>query len=84
MDSQLHQKLAELHAELEQTQVLDDEARQLLGHLQRDIQAVLKESNPSTRKSLRERLSAAVGHFEESHPSLTLMLKQVLDSLAQV
>jgi len=84
MDTQLRQKLTELHAKLEQTQMLDDESRQLLEHLQHDIQAVLNESNPSTRQSLRNRLSAAIAHWEISHPRLTLVLKQVLDNLAQI
>jgi hypothetical protein len=84
MDSQLQLKLTELHAHLEQTRVLDDESRQLLGHLQRDIQAMLKEPSPSTHQSLRDRLGAAVTHFEDSHPDLALTLKQVLDNLAQI
>lgn len=80
----LAQSLEQLHAELAQTSTLDDESRQLLEHLQRDIQAVLKESNAATRKSLGNRLSAAVEHFEDSHSDLTLTLKQVLDNLAQI
>lgn len=84
MDSQLHQSLQQLHYELEHTQALDDESRQLLEHLQRDIQAVLKESNAATRKSLRNRLNAAIAHFEDSHSELALTLKQVLDNLAQI
>ena len=84
MDSQLHQKLAELHAELEQTQMVDEDSRQLLAHLQHDIQAALEEPNPATRQSLRDRLDAAVARFENSHPDLTLTLKQILDNLAQI
>ena len=82
--SQLHQTLTQLHTELEQTQAIDDESRQLLEHLRSDIQAALKEPSPTTHKSLRERLSAAVVHFEDSYPDLTLTLKQVLDNLAQI
>jgi hypothetical protein len=82
--SQIHQTLTQLHTELEQMQALDDESRQLLEHLQNDIQAVLKEPSPTTRKSLGDRLGAAVVHFEDSHPDLTLTLKQVMDNLAQI
>ena len=82
--SQLHQTLTQLHTELEQTQAIDDESRQLLEHLQSDIQAALKEPSPTTHKSLRNRLSASVVHFEDSYPDLTLALKQVLDNLAQI
>ncbi len=82
--SQLRQTLEQLHAELENTPVADDESRQLLEHLKNDIQAVLKEPNDSARASLRERLDGAMDHFEDTHSDLTLTIKQVLDHLAQV
>jgi hypothetical protein len=82
--SQLRQTLEQLHAELENTPVVDDESRQLLQHLKDDIQAVLKEPTPSSRASLRERLDAAAAHFEDSHSDLTMNIKQVIDHLAQV
>ncbi len=81
---QLRDTLERLHRELEQIQVVDVESRDLLRHLQNDIQAVLKDSNASTRASLRARLGVAAEHFEDSHPNLTLMIQQVLDHLAQV
>jgi hypothetical protein len=80
----LHQSLQQLHAELEHTQSVDDELRQELEHLRRDIQTVLKESDPATRKSIISRLDKAISHFEDSHVDITLKLKQLLDSLAQV
>ena len=81
---QLRDILERLHRELEQTQVVDAESRDLLRRLQNDIQAVLKDSNASTRASLRARLGVAAERFEDSHPNLTLMIQQVLDHLAQV
>lgn len=82
--SQLRQTLEQLHAELENTPVVDDESRELLQHLRDDIQAVLKEPTASSRASLRERLDVAAEHFEDSHPDLTMNIKQVIDHLAQV
>lgn len=76
--------LEQLHAQLEQTQVVDEESRQLLEHLKNDIQAVLKEPNATARESLRERLDGAMDHFEDTHSDLTLTIKQVIDHLAQV
>ncbi len=81
---ELRATLEQLHARLEQTQVVDEESRQLLQHLKNDIQAVLKEPNDSARASLRERLDGAMDHFEDTHSDLTLTIKQVLDHLAQV
>lgn len=80
----LRDDLERLHNELGQTRTVDPESRQLMRQLQNDIQTVLKEPTPSSRASLATRLNAAVGRFEESHPELTLTIKQVLDNLAEV
>lgn len=81
---ELRATLEQLHAQLEQTQVVDEESRQLLQHLKNDIQAVLKEPNASARASLRKRLDGALDHFEDTHSDLALTIKQLLDHLAQV
>ena len=82
--TELREALERLHAELEQTRMVDPESRQLLRHLQGDIQTVLRSPTEASRASLTARLDAAVAQFEESHPNLTLTIKQVLDNLAQV
>jgi hypothetical protein len=82
--SQLRDALERLHTELEQTRGIDEESRVLLRHLDGDIQAVLKEPTAATRASLGKRLNEAMDHFEESHPALTLTIKQVLDNLAGI
>lgn len=81
---QLRRALEQLHAELEQTRTMDPESRQLLLHLQADIQAALTEPSAAANATLGRRLDVAVAHFEESHPDLTLTIKQVLDNLACV
>ncbi len=80
----LAESLERLHAELEQTQTLDEESRQLLEHLKGDIQTVLKKPSAASRASLRARLEAAVTQLEDSHPQLTITLQEVLDHLANV
>ena len=83
----LHEKLEQLHRELEHTQSVDESDREYLQHLMRDIQAILGESGrdkSSHYPSLTRRLTEAVGRLEESHPQLTLTIGQVLDHLAQV
>ena len=81
---ELRATLEQLHGQLEQMQVVDEESRQLLQHLKNDIQTVLKEPNASAQASLRERLEGAMDQFEDTHSDLTLTIKQVLDHLAQV
>lgn len=82
--TKLQGELEELHEELGRTRTLDPASRQLLGQLQRDIQAALKQSSPSTHASLVGSLNIAVSQFEDSHPELTKMLKSVLDNLANI
>ncbi len=81
---QLRDTLERLHAELEQNRTLDPETRQLLMHLQSDIQALLREPNARTRASLRGRLNAAVARLEDSNADLMLAIKDLLDHLAEV
>ena len=82
--SPLHQTLEQLHAQLENTPVVDDESRQLLQQLKADIQTVLNEPSAAAHATLRTRLDTAAAHFEDSHSDLALTLKQVIDHLAQV
>jgi hypothetical protein len=82
--SKLTEKLEDLHDQLDKTSVTDDESRQLLQHLKGDIQTALVRPSPAAHASLRARLDMAAAHFEDSHPDLTLTLKQVIDHLAQV
>ncbi len=82
--STLQETLERLHAELEQTHTLDQESRQLLLHLQGDIQAILEQPGAASSASLQARLNAAVARLEDANPDLTLVIKDVLDHLAEV
>ncbi len=84
-DSELRDTLEKLHQELEQTENLDDESRQLLHHLMADIRIVLDREEPSPTEqyqSLREQLIDGIWQFEISHPNLTVAMTHVLDSLS--
>lgn len=81
----LRRRLAELHAELEQVDALDAEARAALEAVMRDIREVLARSEGAEgvdEPSLADRLRDAGRHFEESHPTLTATLGRVVDALA--
>lgn len=82
---QLCEALERLHAELEQTQVVDDDLRALLKHLQSDIEAALKEEPCVPAPTpLRSRLDNVLAQIEDSHPQLTRAVQQVLNNLANV
>ncbi|MDE3090613.1 MAG: DUF4404 family protein, partial [Chloroflexota bacterium] len=84
---QLRETLEQLHSQLGQAQPVDDSTRQVLQHLMKDIEQVLKipgDIPAQHANSLSARLTASLKHFEDSHSDLTLTIKQVLDNLAQV
>jgi hypothetical protein len=82
--SELQRRLEELHAELARTQSLDPRSRELLADVQRDIESALARSQEPAPATLRERLEAAIEHFETTHPVLTSTMGRVIDQLANL
>ena len=81
----LRRRLAELHAELENVDAVDAEARAALEEVMHEIRDVLARSEDEERSeapSLADRLRDAGRHFEESHPTLTATLGRVVDALS--
>ena len=84
-DDELRTLLEELHRKIETTGEVDEEGRELLNHLNSDIQNLLNRT--SREKPLRgtpreiSRLEESVQHFEVTHPSLTAALSQLLNIL---
>ena len=81
----LRQTLEELHNEIENTDTVDGESRQMLEHLTTDIRGLLDRSGEASHgeyQSLSEMLSHAITHFEVTHPKLTSNMGQVLNILS--
>lgn len=80
----LRADLEALHAELKQADSLDDEQRRLLQTLADDIQTLLSRQTIQDEpySGLARNLRDAVAQLEASHPSVTLLMRQVIDSLA--
>jgi DNA repair exonuclease SbcCD ATPase subunit len=84
---QLHRRLEELHAELQQVDTVDAGERETLEKLRGDIQQLLaqKDDAPSHQyKSLSERLREDIEKLEASHPQATMLMGQVVDALASI
>lgn len=83
-NEELRSQLAKLHHELHQTNALDLQQRELLQTLADEIQALLKRDELQRQHytSLSERLNGAVATLEASHPQITLLMRQTIDSLA--
>ena len=83
-NEEFRSQLEKLHNELHQTHALDMQQRELLQTLADEIQALLKRDEIQRHHytSLSERLNDAVAELEASHPQITLLMRQTIDSLA--
>ena len=81
---QLHEKLAQLHAELNQVEGADTDQQAILRKVASDIQNLLErqEEGAEHYRDLGERLKEAVAQLEAAHPEATLRMRQVIDQLA--
>ncbi len=81
---QLREQLEDLHAKLKQADALDPQQRELLEARANDIDQLLKRIEPEAHhyRSLGERLNEDLAQLEASHPQITLLMRQVIDSLA--
>jgi len=84
---QLHEKLKELHAQLQQLESVDEPDRKILQQLSADIQELLEqEGHNETRQygRLGERLTETIEKLEASHPSLTILMGQMAEALSKM
>ena len=83
-EQQLHEKLEQLHAELDRMECPDSNQREILQKVASDIQDMLarQEEGAEHYGGLGERLKEAVAQLEASHPEATLRIRQVIDQLA--
>jgi phage shock protein A len=82
---QLRELLETLHQELGQLGSVDEKTETVLATLKGDISKLIEGGNEADdEESVTERLNDAVGHFEEEHPRLSMMIQHVLDSLARM
>jgi hypothetical protein len=83
-ERQLRGELERLHAELRKTDSEDEGKRETLKTLAADVEELLgrEENGQHHYVGLRERLGESVAQLEASHPEATLMMRQVIDTLA--
>ena len=80
-------KLArELDKQLAERKSLAPKDRQILEDLRSDIQNLLDVSDLSTERNadIVDKLRSATEHFEGSHPTLTVVMSQVINTLSNM
>ena len=83
----LRKLLAELEEELERVEELDDATRDRLIEVRDEIQQSLdSEEHPSEwqPEALGERLTEATYEFSASHPTLSGIVRRLVDALGQM
>jgi|WetSurMetagenome_2_1015567.scaffolds.fasta_scaffold165376_2 hypothetical protein len=81
----LRELLETLHQELAEVGTVDEKTSEVLTTLKADISKLIEVGEEAAgEESITERMSDAVGHFEEEHPQLSMMIQHVLDSLARM
>ena len=79
----LRQLLARVHERLSSSSTIDPEARDLLATVMRDIDGALGKGKASPGRSPRPRLEALAVRFEDEHPAMAQLLRQIGALLGQ-
>ena len=72
--------LEEFRNEVAQTENLDEKGRALLQSLNAEIDRLSEDVD--TPDTVLEQLQESIEHFQDTHPSLTMSLSQVLTALS--
>ena len=82
---QLRDHLEQLDAELKRTEPANDTQRQHLEAMQGEVRAALDhpgEIPPEAHESLGQRFTESLQHFETTHPVLSSLIEQILNTLS--
>lgn len=83
-DAELREHLTNLHQELKNVGVVDEESQKLLQTIRADVQLLLahKGASPSVHHApARDRLAESARHFDISHPQLAATIRTVVHTL---
>lgn len=80
-DQKLPELLQQLHDELEKTESVDEDGREMLAHLNEDIRKFIDPTEEDD-DTIFERIQDAIDRFEVEYPSITAALSQILNTLS--
>jgi DNA polymerase I-like protein with 3'-5' exonuclease and polymerase domains len=84
-DHELRKLIEQLHAEIQNTHTVDEKGQELLTHLEADIRELLDQAERNgmqVQPSTLQRLEEGLDHFEATHPALTTLLSNLLETLS--
>jgi hypothetical protein len=86
-DPEIRRMLVQLHDRLETARTLNDDERVMMRHLMADIQELLRQQEAKEgiryqpSRSFLNRLQQSIDLLEVNHPTLTVMIEKLLDTL---
>lgn len=74
--------LEEFRNQVAETENLDEKGRALLLSLDKEIARLTEDEAEDTPDTVLEQLQESIEHFQDTHPSLTMTLSQMLTALS--
>lgn len=81
-DEKLHQLLTQVHEHLQQQSSLDEQSQKLLQQVLMDVQSA--SEGEELQQDLSDRIEQQAVHFEQAHPTLAEILRQIMDTLGRI
>lgn len=83
-DDKIQQLLVELHEQLQEKNALDDETKGLLQQVLDDVKDGLNKETTEFEQDLPDRIEQHAVQFEQEHPTLSGILRQIIDTLGRI
>jgi hypothetical protein len=84
-DEKLHQLLNQVHDQLQQQDSIDGESQALLQQVLTDIKVASGSDNTDDiPQDLSDRIEQQAVEFEQAHPTLSEVLRQIMDTLGRI
>ncbi len=83
-DKKLHQLLLQVHEQLQQQEDLDSESQELLQQVLAEVKTVSTGAPEELSQDLSDRIEQQAVQFEQAHPTLAEILRQIMDTLGRI
>jgi len=84
-DEKLHQLLTQVHEQLQQQDGLDEQSQVLLQQVLSDVKAASGSGDlDDIQQDLSDRIEQQAVQFEQAHPTLAEILRQIMDTLGRI
>lgn len=82
-DEKLHELLTQVHEHLQQQTSLDEQSQKLLQQVLIDVQTA-STGEVELEQDLSDRIEQQAVQFEQAHPTLAEILRQIMDTLGRI